>query len=80
MLHQMENWAWRTPDNVSDGDEFVMCNFVQWTPDTDIFAGKTGLKFLQCNLINCRLPADASVNLCNTAENEYVIEPEEPEE
>jgi hypothetical protein len=53
-IHQLENWAWKSPDNVSNGDIFILCNFVQYEPDTDIFAGKANLKFIRCNLTNVK--------------------------
>jgi len=73
MLHQAENYSWKTP-TVSDGDEFIMCNLVQETPLSDIFNGVTGLKFYRCNLVNIKLPPDAQVELCNTAQIEYELE------
>ena len=68
-LHEHRNFSLRDPETVaaiSDGDEFQGCNLEQQLPHTAILAGKTGLAFRGCNLINCDLPAGASVSGCNT--------------
>lgn len=38
---------------------FKECNFYQLQPNTEIFAGETGLTFIRCNLVNCQIPGDA---------------------
>lgn len=48
------------PD-VANGHVFEGDNFIQQFPNTAIFSGKTGLKFINCNLTNCSLPSDAIV-------------------
>jgi hypothetical protein len=71
MIWEMENWAFQDLPEVQDGDSFVQCNIVRFEMNTNIFEGKTGLSFLDCNLINCVLPGDSQVDGCNTAINEY---------
>ena len=39
-------------------------NFTQGAPHTAIYAGVTGLTFRNCNLMNCDVPADATVISC----------------
>ena len=46
------------PD-VPNGSTFTGDNFLQMFPHTAILEGKTGLTFINCNLTNCDLPADA---------------------
>jgi len=53
---------------VENGDTFERCNISQLVPDTAICAGKTGLTFTSCNLVNCSVPGDAVVEHCNTAQ------------
>ena len=74
MIHEAENWSFRDFPEVADGDSFVQCNMVRAVPDTTVFTGKTGLKFLHCNIINCDLPADSETEQCNTAQNEYTFD------
>ena len=69
----MENWSWKQPDNINNGDSFIKCNFSQFAPDTDIFEGKTGLSFIDCNLVNCKLPDDVGCDNCNTSQNIYEV-------
>lgn len=44
---------------VENGHIFTGDNFIQQYPNTEIFTGITGLKFVNCNLTNCTLPGDA---------------------
>ena len=56
------NYAFMTKDplpNIKNGHLFRGDNFIQQYPHTKIFEGKTGLKFINCNLTNCSLPEDA---------------------
>lgn len=58
----MANYAFmigRTFPNIQNGHVFTNDNFIQKEPNTKIFAGYTGLKFINCNLTNCTLPGDA---------------------
>jgi len=58
----MANYAFMTNNpipNVENGHVFTGDNFIQQYPDTEILVGKTGLKFINCNLTNCSLPSDA---------------------
>ena len=59
--------------DVESGDKFINCNFTQFTPGTKLFEGLTGLEFVDCNLINCDLPADTLTSRCNTARIEYEL-------
>jgi len=40
---------------------FERYNFCRKEPHTAIFAGKTGLVFRNCNLVNCDVPADSII-------------------
>ena len=71
MIHQYEAWNGEIPNNISDNDVFIQCNFSQFTPDTELFLNRTGLVFIDCNLVNCKLPADAEADGCNTSQNIY---------
>lgn len=58
----MANYAFMTGNPIPDvesGHVFYGDNFIQQYPNTEIFTGKTGLKFVNCNLTNCKLPQDA---------------------
>jgi len=58
----MANYAFMTNDPIPDvenGHVFTGDNFIQKEPHTPILTGKTGLKFINCNLTNCSLPGDA---------------------
>ena len=58
----MANYAFTTGKDlptVKDGHTFEMCNFTQAVPNTEIFKGVTSLTFKKCNLVNCKIPADA---------------------
>lgn len=57
-IHNRKNYAFQDPE-CENGDEFHNCNIIQKQPNTEICAGKTGLRFVDCNLINCKLPSDA---------------------
>ena len=60
----MGNYAFMTRDpipDVLDGHVFTGDNFIQKVPNTQILVGKNKLKFINCNLTNCKLPADAIV-------------------
>lgn len=43
-------------------------NFAQESPGTEILVGLTGLTFIECNLVNCKLPVGSVVEYCNTAQ------------
>lgn len=50
---------------IENNDEFENCNFAQVTMNVKVGEGKTGLKFSKnCNLKNCELPPDATVDDC----------------
>ena len=61
---------------VSSGDVLIMCNIAR-IASTNVFEGLTDLTFMRCNLINCNLPENTVTEMCNTAENEYVITEDE---
>ena len=59
----MSNYAFMTNNplpNIKDGHVFTGDNFIQKDPHTSIFTGKAGLKFINCNLTNCKLPEDST--------------------
>lgn len=53
-----KNFARKQPE-CQDGDTFRDCNLSQEKANTEICKGKKGLRFINCNLHNCKLPADA---------------------
>lgn len=58
----MANYTFVTGNQIPDvenGHVFTGDNFIQQYPNTEILTGKTGLKFINCNLTNCSLPPDA---------------------
>lgn len=93
-VYQMVQWAGYKPvfdpaqpdapvlPDVENDSIFVDCNLTQFTEQTEIFTGKTGLIFKGCNLVGCKLPADAITDDCNTHQNEYefIATPERPDE
>ena len=55
------NYAFMTKNalpDIENGHVFIGDNFIQQEPHTPIFVGKTGLRFINCNLTNCDLPND----------------------
>ena len=46
-----------------DDQTFTGDNFLQLLPHTKIFEGVKGLRFVNCNLTNCDIPADAETNI-----------------
>lgn len=50
------------------GDTLQGHNFCQESPNTPILEGLTGLTFVNCNLVNCKLPAGSVVIDCNTTQ------------
>lgn len=82
----MPNYAFTTGKDMPDienGHTFTEYNFYQKYPHTDIFVGKTGLTFVGCNLLNCDVPGDATIedslhihkSLCSHLHPEYNIQP-----
>lgn len=69
MAVKNKNYAYKNPE-CSDGETFEYCNFTQLVPNTELFEDKTGLTFNNCNLINCKVPADSVIKDCNTAQIE----------
>ena len=62
----MANYAFgfhSIPD-VENGHIFNGDNFTQLNPHTPILVGKTGLKFINCNLTNCDPPEDSVYDGC----------------
>ena len=59
---RLSNWK------PSNGDLVEGHNFTQKFPHTAIGTGITGLRFKRCNLVNCNIPADATVESCNTTQ------------
>ncbi|MCP3683264.1 MAG: hypothetical protein GY861_11295 [bacterium] len=59
---------------LSNNDICIGCNFAQFE-DTEVFQGLTGLKFIDCNLMNCELPLDSEVDEgSNTAQIAFEVE------
>jgi hypothetical protein len=56
---------------VENGHVFTGDNFLQLQPHTKIFEGVTGLKFINCNLTNCDIPADAICEGCSPRHAEW---------
>lgn len=54
--------------NAKDGDEFIKTNFSQRIPGTPIMQGLSGLKFIQCNLVNCAVPEGSVIENGNTTQ------------
>lgn len=44
-----------------DGTEVIGSCFAQETPNTTVFPAITGVKFIKCNLDNCVIPKDCTV-------------------
>ena len=66
-VHKNRNFSFSDP-TCENGDTFERCNLSQLQPNTAICAGKTGLTFTHCNLVNCSVPGDATVDHCNTVQ------------
>lgn len=56
---------------VKDGHVFRGDNFLQAIPHTKIFGGVNGLRFINCNLTNCDIPADAVCEGCAPQHAEF---------
>ena len=54
------------PGHVFEGDNFTRLN-----ANTKIFVGITGLVFRRCNLTNCIVPADATIEECLVVQKEF---------
>ena len=70
MIHRKQNWSFQQPP-INDNDIIDQCNCSQKYPDTLIGTGKTGLKFIESNLVNCSLPAGSQVDECNNAQVDF---------
>lgn len=58
------NYNLEAPTGISNGETFEDCNLMQKAPNTAICSGVTGLTFRRCNLANCVLPGDATIDDC----------------
>ena len=70
----MANYSFPTDKKlpvIKDGHTFTNCNFMQEKPNTEIFKGISNLTFKSCNLVNCKLPADAKIISSNTAQKSF---------
>ena len=69
MIHKNRNLSNAALDRylgevtVSNGDTFERCNLSRWEQET-LFTGITGLTFKNCNLMNCTVPGDATIQDC----------------
>lgn len=64
MEYKNQNFSIDKLPKFKNDDEFVGCNFTQKFPFTSIGSGKKNLKFTHCNLLNCKIPADATAENC----------------
>lgn len=69
-VHRKQNWSFEQP-SIGDGDVLDECNCSQKFPHTAIGAGKTGLRFIECNLVNCDVPGDSDVVECNHTQIDF---------
>ena len=68
MARETKNYAWTTGRDlpeVKDGAVLDGYNLAQRDPHTRIFAGKKGLTFRRCLLVNCDLPDGSVTEECN---------------
>lgn len=65
------NYRRSLPIDVQNGDVFDNCNIAQMNTHTEICAGKTGLTFIECNLLNCDIPKDSVVDDCLTVHKDF---------
>ena len=52
----------------NDGDTLSGHNFCQEQPYTPILEGLTGLTFVDCNLVNCKVPAGSTIISSNISQ------------
>lgn len=69
----MSNYSFgvRPIPDVPNGYVFNGDNFTQLNPHTPILVGKTGLKFVNCNLTNCDPPAGSVYEGCQPKHCEF---------
>jgi hypothetical protein len=70
----MANYSFKTGvdlPEVPENKTFTESNFYQLEPETEIFAGVTGLIFIRCNLINCKIPVGAFKASCYHAQYNF---------
>jgi len=60
----MANYSYKSMPEVPEDKTFTADNFTQLKPNTEIFKGITDLKFIRCNLTNCKIPVDAETISC----------------
>ncbi len=53
------------------GQEVREWNLTQILPHTPIGVGVAGLRFVSCNLLNCDVPEDATVESCLTVQKSF---------
>ena len=61
------NYSFTQP-KFTEGQTISNCNLTQASPGTEIGKGVKGLKFIDCNLVNCKLPKDAQLIGCNNTQ------------
>jgi len=67
----MANYSFKPMPDVPVDKTFTGDNFYQLEPETEIFAGVTGLTFVRCNLTNCKIPVDAETVSCRHVQFEF---------
>jgi hypothetical protein len=60
-----------TQPTFENGQEVRGWNLTQILPHTPIGEGVTGLRFVSCNLLNCDVPEDATVEDCLTVQKSF---------
>lgn len=78
MIYSNKNFSLGKLPAFQNGDEIISCNLMQALPHTLIGNGKIGLKFHDCNMVNCDVPPDAIVteSNCFQADFCYHLHPE----
>ena len=67
----MANWAMKQPTGIQPGETITDSNLCQLHPDTPVCFGIEKLTFVRCNLVNCRMPKDAVLIDCATAQIDW---------
>ena len=65
------NYKRSLPADVQNGDVFEGCNIAQLYTHTEICPDMAGLTFQGCNLLNCDVPADSTIEDCLTVHKSF---------